>query len=288
MTISSIPGVRQDSYPLATPLSKMHDQNSIGLENVLQLQVLIGIPKVIANIVTSYLVNDLEPPFGAVEWLKYYQVIVEPSDLPDEYYIWAVSNDITQSGKLNYQTHLPPVLLPRRITEIDKEGNEIQSRHYTVRTMNGLVQQPKLGPKSKFYRESPPRECLNFKAEDSCWLVMAKEVFFRNYSSVQQIQEMQYLKKNQIAYMKSRNLTIDGYDVMPKVLDLITVVFTRYVSKGECLLSMSSAGKLSTASRCVEQTKIHKMSHPPDGTWGPYQANDCRELRFKIWAICYR
>ena len=71
--------------------------------------------------------------------------------------------------------------------------------------------------------------------------------------------------------MKSRNLTIDGYDVMPKVLDLITVVFTRYVSKGECLLSMSSAGKLSTASRCVEQTKIHKMSHPPDGTWGPYQ-----------------
>ena len=270
MTINSIPGVRQDSYPPVTSLSKMHYQNSIRLANVLQLEHLIGIPTAVAHIVASCLANALDPPFGAAEWLKYYRVIVEPSDLPDEYYTWAFSKDVTKKDKLNHETHSPPVLLPRGITEIDKEGNEIQSRHYTIRTMNELVQHPKLGPQLKIFKGGPSG-CLNLKAKDSCWLVMTREVFARNQSSETQMNAMKIFKADQIAYMKTRNVTMDGYDVMPKVLDLITVVFAMYVSKGECLLSMGSPGKSSTASRCVEQVKIVKESYPPGGSLYPWE-----------------
>jgi hypothetical protein len=180
-------------------------------------------PDAAADRIVNYVIG-VEDPFGAKQWQQYFGVNVGfDLQLPESFYTFWNGADPIDPRKKVYETHLPPVFRPRFLTHI-----ETRTLHsFTLRTLDHLVAHPQVGNPTRFFRESPLSDPLQIvkisKAGPSCWLVLRKEVVALGQSYAEQIGYVEEVNRE----------TGAGYEAGPSVIDLATVLFTRYVAKGQ-------------------------------------------------------
>lgn len=187
--------------------------------------------KEVASIVASYVLSS--NAFGSQEWKEYFGVVVEDLPIPDEMIHWWFSPDPMHPELSVYATHLPPVLSAQFV---DKSS-------FTLNRFNDYLKSPKKGHPmtcslapfvSVQYGNRPGAARLR-------WLVMRKEVVFRNKPYLEQ--------------QNSLNLIGAGYEQSTTLLDVVTVVATHYVVTKERYLSDGTGWEnlqYCTFARCVE------------------------------------
>ncbi|MCX6990121.1 MAG: hypothetical protein NTX49_03520 [Chlamydiae bacterium] len=182
-----------------------------------------GFPDTAAHRIVNYIIGS-EDPFGAKQWQRYFGVDVglEPELPPSFYRFWNGPDPIEPEKKV-YETHLPPVLRPRFLTHI-----ATRTLHpLTLRTLDRLVAQPAVGNQTGFFRVSPLSDPLAIveitNAGPSSWLLLRKEAVALGESYDEQ--------KGSIEEVNAG--TGAGYEAEPFAIDLVTVIFARYVGKGE-------------------------------------------------------
>ncbi len=182
-----------------------------------------GFPDTAAHRIMNYIIGS-EDPFGAKQWQQYFGVDVGfELELPESFYTFWNGADPIDPRKKVYETHLPPVFRPRFLTHI-----ETRTLHsFTLRTLDCLVAHPAVGNQTGFFRESPLSDPLQIvkisKAGPSCWLVLRKDVEARGKCYDEQIEYVEEVNRE----------TGAGYETGPSAIDLATVLFARYVARGE-------------------------------------------------------
>lgn len=205
-----------------------------------------GPAKALAGLVADYAVDKIGS-FGKEEWMRYYGVDPGPApELPGEFYKWWRSPDVVEPGKLNCDTHLPPVLRPQYVR---KAALKIP---LTLETLGYLAKHPKEGPSSQYALNSVLQQHGDTKAGPACWLVLRKDVFARDESD-----------DGQREYIRKLNAIGANYDEMPSGLDLITVLFATHVHTGGDRYLSNGTGKERcwTFSRCKERVQVKESSH---------------------------
>ena len=179
--------------------------------------------KVLAIIVAGYITSDKNYDcFGAQKWMRYFDAnVVDPEPALDPYlfYRFWYGPDPIDPTKQVYETHFPPVLRPRVITQGDT------SYHYSLNTLGQLIQHPREGHPSRYFSDTTNalRQHGQTHAGPACWIVMRKEVVARNQLYLEQIQTI-----------KDLNITNGiGYEEESFAIDLATVVSAHYVVTGE-------------------------------------------------------
>jgi hypothetical protein len=194
------------------------------------------------SIVLEFLASN-DSPFGRAEWIKKgFDPGPEPEwskELTDFWY----GPDPIDPTKPVCETHLPPVFQPRFLTNSQKtEVLPISLKTYR-----------KIGLPFRF-AEDGFRQNQNHKAGPGCWLVMRKGVVeeTRNKPVLEQVEVMKALNAK----------TGAGYEELPSVIDLASVVFARYVFKGERNLGDDTgAEKRWTFSCCAETAKFDNFKY---------------------------
>ena len=177
-------------------------------------------PRVLAELIASYVTSNVDC-FGAQEWQRYFGTnIVEPEPElnPDEFYNFWHGPDPIDPTKQVCETHLPPVLRPRLVTDNDT------AYQYSLYALSELIEKPQEGhPSSYDFDTRVFSQNGRTHAGPSCWVVMRKDVLSRNQPYPQQIEII-------------RNLNIRtgaGYEEESSAIDLATVVSAHHVMTGE-------------------------------------------------------
>ncbi len=187
------------------------------------------------KVVIDYLTYD-ERPFGAAQWKQYFGVDVgeEPS-LPDAFYqFWQGPDPIDKTKKV-WETHYPPVLGPRYFgacPSIDSFPSDLHRR--TLHVLKKLANNPKEGPAARFCGKDELGE-HEWTAAEPSWIVLRKELIKAELDK-----PYHWLLLPEEMIRRLNRETGIGYEEAISIVDLVTVIFTRYVSTGERLFSSGS------------------------------------------------
>lgn len=187
---------------------------------VIQIQAAnTSLPNALVRIVAIY--TGIIERFGTEEWLHYFRVNPgQEPELPDDFYAFWDGPDPINPAQRVCDTHLPPVLRPQFVTLPATDGLQ----PYNVSLLGRLVKNPQKGERQSQFEtgferglpdETPP--------EPAAWLVMRRGVIGRN---------QRFSALTEPLFDLTRR-TRAGYEAAPSVINLSTVVFTRYVTTGE-------------------------------------------------------
>lgn len=187
-----------------------------------------GICLDIIEIMTQFL--ETQKPFGANEWKNYFGLDAgsEPAFTPEFYRFWHGPDPLDQTKRVS-QTHLMPVLAPQAWK---------QSKKNLPRTLS-IFEGMGFNFGAKYLKA-----LRNLPGGPTCWLVMRQDVLARN-----QIFDHQKLLLRQV-----NQRTQAGYEEVPSIVDLVTVVFAYQRFNGQRHLgdATGAEGQI-TYSRCKEQ-----------------------------------
>jgi hypothetical protein len=178
----------------------------------------------LVRIVAAY--TGIIERFGAEEWRHYFQVDVGPEpEFPEELYTFWTGPDPLNPGQRVCDTHLPPALRPARITYIATH----QQYSFGIELLNHLAQHPAPGERGSQYQSDLMDNIANSAhlnaGRPAAWLVMRRGVVGRNRF---------FYRPEQLEYIHDVNRRTGAfYAPSPSVLDLSTIIFTRYVATGE-------------------------------------------------------
>jgi len=175
--------------------------------------------KNVARLIAKYVVDN--ESFGEPAWMKYFNIKVEGPKLPFEpfYQFWHGPDPIDPT-LLAYQTHLPPVLVPSRITFVSTN----RSFAYNLQALGECAKTPgtaKLPLRFSYSEELRQHEKTT--VQSSYWVVMRKNVVARSESYARQKKFIERLNAN----------TNAGYESAPSMIDVATSIFARHASTGE-------------------------------------------------------
>lgn len=178
----------------------------------------------LAELIASYI--STQNVFGAKEWVKYFDLdVVDPEPVFDFYKFWWGPDPLTPSKQV-CETHIPPVLRPRLVRDINKN---IEMFDFAL--LSKIIKTPKEGRASKYVEGDsqllevliPKKYISRIDEEPISWIIMRKDVFGRNrtYLDIQGSVE------------KLNDSTKAGYETCYSVIDVSTVVLAQYVMNGQ-------------------------------------------------------
>lgn len=188
--------------------------------------------------------------FGSKEWLRYFGVKTQELCLSKDLFNFLLAPDVFDSNKKNYETHLPPILCPQFINTViatDKKKpfeptNTVIStpyNHQALAMLSNLEQ-----PERSIYKLIDKTQ-----SEPPCWLVVRKELLFRESSAQEQIESMKKLNADTAAH----------YEILPSALQIATILLVNHVVSGKCFFANLDHSK--SVSLC--QDKILQKANAP-------------------------
>lgn len=196
-------------------------------------------PKAVAGIVKDYFI-DIFQLFDAQCWRKCYGVDVgkEPI-LSEKFHAFWFGLDPIDRTKRVYETHLPPVLLPKTINS--KPFNLATLKKYALDPLVGFY----VAEGKVFYCAKNILKKLEKQEVTTSpyWLVMRKGVRGRGLNYPEQTQLIEDINR-------SKN---SNYEKEPSLVPIATVLLTRHTLTSERHLGDSSGMEgRATYSRCIE------------------------------------
>lgn len=203
-------------------------------------QELPKLPLVLVGIIADYITVNFKL-FNAACWKRYFGVgIGDEPNLPDKFYAFWYSPDPIDPSQKVYQTHFPPILRPSQI--IYPYSNRISAFvrrifksnvvPYTLKRLDELAKAScgeghLSGYSGYYYAEELFDWSDGFLYEktqekSACWLVLRKNLPFRDTPYETQIEPLNELNKRNVQYEKE-----------PSLLDLVTVLLAHHAA-GKC------------------------------------------------------